>query len=246
VDSRSRAADSVEHVYNPPWELVIFDNDGVVVDSEPLASVATSQVLTALGHPMTPEECDQAFKGSSLPDTRRRVEQSSGRPLPAAFEDRYLARASELIGSQLRPVPGIGAVLDVLDEVGLPYCLASSSRRDLISLALRTTGLTERFGARWWGAEDVAECKPAPDLFLLAAQSMGAQPQDCVVVEDSPTGALAARVAGMAVLGFAATTPPECLALADHIFTDMAELPALLLGGRAAPGNISGAPGDQI
>jgi HAD superfamily hydrolase (TIGR01509 family) len=202
-----------------------------VVDSEPLASVATSQVLTALGHPMTPEECDDAFKGSSLPDTRRLVELSSGRPLPPDFEDLYMSRACQLIGSRLRPVPGIEAVLDALEAAGLPYCLASSSRRDLISLTLRTTGLSERFGARWWGAEDVADCKPAPDLFLLAAQRMGAQPKDCVVVEDSQTGTQAARAGGMAVLGFAASTSPECLALADHIFTDMAELPALLLGG---------------
>ena len=160
-------------MHDVPWELVIFDNDGVVVDSEPLASVATSQILTSLGHPMTPDECDQAFRGISLPNTRRWVEQGSGRPLPADFEDRYLARVAELIRSQLRPVPGIVAVLDILDAAALPYCVASSSRREVISLALRTTGLSERFAGRWWGADDVAEGKPAPDLFLLAAKSMG-------------------------------------------------------------------------
>jgi HAD superfamily hydrolase (TIGR01509 family) len=225
-------------VHDVPWELVIFDNDGVVVDSEPLASVATSQILTSLGHPMTPDECDQAFRGISLPNTRRWVEQGSGRPLPADFEDRYLARVAELIRSQLRPVPGIVAVLDILDAAALPYCVASSSRREVISLALRTTGLSERFAGRWWGADDVAEGKPAPDLFLLAAKSMGARPENCVVVEDSGAGAQAGRAAGMSVLGFAARTPPEHLSQADHIFTDMAQLPALLLGGESTPAQV--------
>jgi len=220
------------------WQLVIFDNDGVVVDSEPLASVATSQVLTALGHPMTPAECDSAFRGVSLPTTRRVIEQGSGRPLPADFEDLYVARVGDLIASELRPVPGIVAVLDLLDAAGQPYCMASSSRRHVISLALRTTGLAGRFGGRWWGAEDVAAAKPAPDLFLLAAGSMGAKPEDCVVVEDSAAGVQAARSANMTVLGFAARTPPGELKQADRIFTDMGQLPALLLGAESAPAQV--------
>jgi HAD superfamily hydrolase (TIGR01509 family) len=233
-------------VRTPPWQLVIFDNDGVVVDSEPLASVATSQVLTALGHPMTPAECDDAFRGISLPTTRRLVEEGSGRPLSPDFEDCYLARVAELIASDLRPVPGVVAVLDLLDAVGQPYCMASSSRRQVISLALRTTGLTEHFAGRWWGAEDVAAAKPAPDLFLLAATVMGARPEDCVVVEDSAAGAQAARAAGMTVLGFAARTPPRELHLADHIFTDMDQLPGLLLDAGSAPAQVAVDQGRQV
>jgi HAD superfamily hydrolase (TIGR01509 family) len=225
---------------------VIFDNDGVVVDSEPLASVATSQVLTALGHPMTPAECDSAFRGISLPTTRRLVEQSRGQPLPPDFEDRFLARVAELIASDLGPVPGVVAVLDLLDAAGQAYCMASSSRRQVISLALRTTGLAERFAGHWWGAEDVAAAKPAPDLFLLAARSMGARPGDCVVVEDSAAGVQAARSAGMTVLGFAARTPAEELHLADQIFTDMGQLPTLLLGGGSASAEIVVDQGAQI
>ena len=229
-----------------PWKLVIFDNDGVVVDSEPLASVATSQTLTALGHPMTPEECDEAFLGISLPTTRRLVEERSGRELAADFEDRYRARVAELIASQLRPVPGIATVLDVLDAAGLPYCMASSSGRRQISLSLRKTGLAERFAGRWWGADDVAAGKPAPDLFLLAAWSMGAEPADCVVVEDSAAGVQAGCAAGMSVLGFAARTPPGFLRRADHIFTDMAQLPALLLGAASRPLQVVGDQGGEV
>jgi HAD superfamily hydrolase (TIGR01509 family) len=210
------------------WGLVVFDNDGVIVDSEALAERAMSETLTALGYPITPEECGEAFRGMTLASTRRLVEQDSGRPLPPSFEEMMRANIFDLISRFLLPVPGIEKVLDCLDAAGTPFCLASSGRRDRIRFALETAGLFERFGDRWWGAEDVAQGKPAPDLFLLAAREMGFPPSSCVVVEDAAVGVQAARAAGMAVLGFAARTPAELLAGADHIFYDMAELPALL------------------
>jgi HAD superfamily hydrolase (TIGR01509 family) len=215
-----------------PWQLVIFDNDGVIVDSEPLASLAMAETLTALGLPTTPADCDRTLKGRTLASTRTIVEAGSGRALPADFESSYTTRLFALMTEQLRPVPGVEAVLDLLDATRVPYCLASSGLRERIAFALKTAGLAERFGDRWWGSEDVAHGKPAPDLFLLAARSMGFAPSACVVVEDAEVGVEAARAAGMAVLGFAARTPAESLALADHIFTDMADLPALLLEGR--------------
>ena len=222
------ATGSVEQVSNAHWGLVVFDNDGVVVDSEALAERAMSETLTALGYPMTPEECGEAFRGSTLARTRRLVEQWRKSPLPASFEEMMRANIFGLMSKYLQPVPGIEMVLDCLDATGTPFCLASSGRRDRIRFALETAGLLERFGHRWWGAEDVAEGKPAPDLFLLAAREMGFPPSSCVVVEDAEVGVQAARAAGMAVLGFAARTPAEMLAGADHIFYDMTELPALL------------------
>jgi HAD superfamily hydrolase (TIGR01509 family) len=212
------------------WDLVVFDNDGVVVDSEPLAEQAMSETLTVCGYPMSPQECGEAFRGSTWERTRRLVEAFSGRPLPPNFEDLAKSTLFDLMQSSLRPVPGIVGVLDCLDESGVPYCLASSGMRERIGFALATTGLSDRFEGRWWGAEDVAEGKPAPDLFLLAAREMGVAPERCVVVEDAEVGIRAARAAGMAVLGFAARTPMDKLARADHVFKDMAELPALLLG----------------
>ena len=215
-----------------PWKLVIFDNDGVVVDSEPLAEQAMSGALAAAGYPMTPEECGDAFRGATLVATRRIIEERSGRPLPPEFEDQYTTALYELIRTQLRPVAGIEMVLDRLDSAGVAYCLASSGRRDRVKYALETVGLLGRFGDHWWGAEDVTHGKPAPDLFLLAAEKMSTPPADCLVVEDAEFGVQAARAAGMAVFGFAAHTPAEKLAGADYVFKDMAELPGLILGGR--------------
>lgn len=214
----------------PPWKLVIFDNDGVIVDSEPLAEVAMSWALNEAGHPMTLEEIGEAFRGVTLTDTRRIIEETSGRSLPADFEDRYTATLLELIRAELRPVPGVEAVLDSLEAAGIPYCLASSGRRERVKFALQTVGLLSRFGTHWWGAEDVAHGKPAPDLFLLAAAEMGTAPADCVVIEDAEFGVQAAHAAGMSVVGFAARTPVYKLASADYVLKDMAELPPLLLG----------------
>lgn len=230
-------AANVDRVLVPahfPWQLVIFDNDGVVVDSEPLAALAQSRALTAMGYPITPEECDVAYKGISLSDTRRLVEKSMGRPLPADFEQVYTANLAELMATDLRPVAGVEKVLDYLEAEGAPYCLASSSRRKQVGFGLATVGLADRFAGRWWGAEDVAQAKPAPDLFLLAARSFGVPPAGCVVIEDSAPGVAAARAAGMAALGYTARATGGELDEADATFTDMAELPALLRAGPKA------------
>lgn len=208
---------------------MIFDNDGVVVDSEPLASLAMSETLARLGHHMTAEEVDDQLKGGTLSRSRRVLEARFG-PLPPDFEASYTAHLYELMSERLRPVPGVEAVLDALEAAGVPYCLASSGRRERVAFALRTVGLAERFKGRYWGAEDVQEGKPAPDLFLRAAQEMGVEPKHCAVIEDSELGIRAAKSAGMTVFGFAARTPAARLARADAVFKDMAELPALLLG----------------
>lgn len=221
---------------NRPWKLVIFDNDGVVVDSEPLASLAMSETLGRLGHPLSPEQCDEAFRGGTLARTRDLVERRWGGPIPDNFEQMYTDALFALMAERLRPVAGIENVLDQLQAAGVPYCLASSGRRDRIRFALETAGLATRFEHRWWGAEDVAEGKPAPDLFLLAAESMGVPPCDCVVVEDAEIGVQAARAAGMAVLGFAAGGRNGALSAADRVFDDMADLPGLLLSGPAMLG----------
>lgn len=210
------------------WELVIFDHDGVVVDSEPLASRAMSEVLADYGFTLSPHDVDMRYRGFGLSRTRAAFERETGRLLPATFERDYIDRANQIKAHELKPVPGIIDVLDRLDEAGLRYCMASSSRREVVETALATVGLEPRFRDKWWGAEDVEATKPAPDLFLLAAHSMGVPPAECVVVEDTPVGVAAGLAAGMAVLGFCASTPKDALADAGYIFESMHELPTLL------------------
>jgi len=213
-----------------------------------------SKTITSAGYPMSPEQCGEVFRGMTLAGTRQIVEQLSGRALPSDFEDSYTARLFAMFEEKLHPVPGIEAVLDRLDAAGTAYCLASSGRRERVRFALATVGLLDRFGDRWWGAEDVVAGKPAPDLFLLAAGQMGVVPERCVVVEDAEVGVQAARAAGMAVLGFAARTPADRLAGADYVFSKMAELPGLLLGttnwrGRgqgALPGEADGSTRSEL
>jgi HAD superfamily hydrolase (TIGR01509 family) len=212
------------------FDLVIFDNDGVLVDSEPHANQILSDLLGEYGLAMTPEGCAAEFMGSSLAGTRRRAETLLGRALPADFERRYHARLFEAFHARLVPVPGVA---EALDRIEIPVCVASSGTRERIRLALAVTGLAGRFDGRIFSAEDVARGKPAPDLFLRAAGSLGAAPSRCAVVEDSPLGIQAANAAGMTAFGFAWTTPAGRLGGATGgVFASMAELPDLL----ATPG----------
>jgi HAD superfamily hydrolase (TIGR01509 family) len=158
---------------------------------------------------------------------RQHAEAKLGSPLPADLEDRYHQRLFDGF-AQLQPVPGVREVLDHLDAAGITYCLASSGTHRRIHTALTAVGFWKRFEGRIFSSEDVRHGKPAPDLFLYAASSMGVKPAECVVVEDSPLGVAAATAAGMKVFGFAAMTAPGKLASADAIFDDMTALPALI------------------
>jgi HAD superfamily hydrolase (TIGR01509 family) len=204
---------------------VIFDNDGVVVDSELLANGVLSDLLTEHGHPTTVEESIRDYMGGTLDGVRSIIRSSSGTELPADFEDSYHERLFEAFATDLRPVPGIRAVLDGLE---VPFCLASSGTFDRIVRSLTVTGLLDFFGDRIFSAENVARGKPAPDLFLRAASVMGTPAARCVVIEDSPNGVVAARAAGMTVLGYAALTPAPRLGGADATFASMDELLPLL------------------
>lgn len=219
------------HSPPPAFDLVIFDNDGVLVDSEGHAQVVLSDLLTGFGLPTTPEECVAQFLGSSLASIRQRSETRLGRPLPADFEDAYQARLFALFRASLTTTPDL---LDALDRIALPVCVASSGTPERIRLALETTGLLPRFAGRIFSAVEVRRGKPAPDLFLHAARALGADPPRCAVVEDSPVGVAAANAAGMTAFGYARVTPAEQLRHArGGVFTSMKELPALLQGGEA-------------
>jgi HAD superfamily hydrolase (TIGR01509 family) len=208
-----------------PFDLVIFDNDGVVVDSELLANRVLADLLTEYGLPTSIEECIRDYMGGTLLRVRSTVEERSGRDLPVDFDASYHRRLFEAFSTDLRPVRGIQSVLDGLE---LPFCLASSGTVDRIVRSLTVTGLLEYFEDRMFSAEQVTNGKPAPDLFLHAAAQMGAPTSRCVVVEDSPNGVEAALAAGMTVFGYVALTPKERLGDADATFATMDDLLPLL------------------
>ncbi|WP_328990963.1 HAD family phosphatase [Kribbella sp. NBC_01245] len=208
-------------------ELVVFDNDGVLVDSERLANTILAELLTEAGLPYTLDEAVRDFMGGSMVSMRTKAEASLGSALPADLEDRYHQRLFDGF-AQLQAVPGVEAVLDALDAAGTTYCVASSGTHERIRTALTAVGFWSRFEGRVFSAEDVAHGKPAPDLFLHAAAAMDTKPDACVVIEDSPLGVAAANAAGMTVFGYAAMTPVDRLATADAIFHEMTALPALL------------------
>ncbi|MEO6627578.1 MAG: HAD family hydrolase [Aquihabitans sp.] len=209
------------------FDLVIFDCDGVLVDSERLAVRVEAKLITELGWPLTECEVLDRFVGRSDQYMRGEIEQTLGRPIPHWQED-YETRLHAAFRSELVPVPGIVGALDLID---LPTCVASSGSHDKISLTLGLTGLLTRFQHRIFSTTEVPRGKPAPDLFLYAATESGAAPSRCVVVEDSRSGVEAARAAGMHALGYAGgITPASWLEGPDTvIFHDMADLPRLVM-----------------
>ena len=210
-----------------PAELVIFDCDGVLIDSERLAIKIDVEVLHELGWPLSEAEVIKRFVGRSDRDTRAAIEAHLGRALPVDWGEQVLRRYRQVFQTELAPVRG---VLEVLDQISEPSCIASSGPHEHLRYTLGLTGLYDRFAGRIFSAEDVAAGKPAPDLFLYAAERMAAAPAGCVVVEDSRSGVQAARAAGMRVLAFAGgLTSAELLAGPDTIvFDDMLALPGLL------------------
>ncbi|MEQ8718068.1 MAG: HAD family phosphatase [Acidimicrobiales bacterium] len=189
-----------------PPELVIFDNDGVLVDSEPLSNSVMATVLTELGVPTTVEGSMSRFLGRSLPAVRHIVETEDGITLPIDFEGSYTDRLHDLFTTSLTVVPGMRDVVEAVAGAGIAYCVASSGGHDKIRLTHALVGLTDLFADLTFSADDVAHGKPEPDLFLHAAASMAVDPAACIVIEDSPAGVEAARRAGMDCIGFAART----------------------------------------
>jgi HAD superfamily hydrolase (TIGR01509 family) len=210
---------------------VVFDCDGVLVDSEPTANAILCEELNAIGFETTPERSEAEFMGRSWAHCEAVVTQRLGAPPPASFAEHYRARLFAAFSDGHVPaVPGIGDALDAIATHGLPSCVASSGDHERIRRGLRSAGLLDRFDdARIFSATDVAHGKPAPDLFLHAAERMGFAPSTTAVVEDSAPGVRAGRAAGMVVFGYAGRTPAGALEAAGaRVFASMTELPELL------------------
>ncbi|MGW1952148.1 HAD family hydrolase [Streptomyces sp. NPDC001920] len=211
------------------YDLVIFDNDGVLVDSEPISNRLLAAYLTEVGHPTSYEDSIRDYMGSAMHRVHDLVRERTGRALPGDFDDVFHARVFAAFERELKPVAGVVDVLEKLAGDGVPYCVASSGSHERIRVGHRTTGLSRFFDdGRIFSSQDVGRGKPAPDLFLYAAERMGVAPERCVVVEDSPLGVQAAMAAGMDVYGFAAMTPAAKLAGVTRLFASMGELAGLL------------------
>ncbi|MFJ8028746.1 HAD family hydrolase [Streptomyces sp. NPDC096311] len=212
------------------YDLVIFDNDGVLVDSEPISNTILAAYLTELGHPTSYEESIRDYMGSAMHRIHELVQERSGQRLPEDFDDVFHGRVFAAFERELQPVPGAVQLLEKLAADEVPYCVASSGSHERIRVGHRKTGLDRWFDeGRVFSSQDVGRGKPAPDLFLYAAERMGVAPERCVVVEDSPLGVRAANAAGMDVYGFTAMTPAAKLTGATQFFSELGELADLLV-----------------
>jgi HAD superfamily hydrolase (TIGR01509 family) len=209
-------------------KLVIFDCDGVVVDSEPLTLQLIRDDLAARGLPLDLSKVTDLFVGGTIAGAGAQA-RAMGADISADWADLIYDKVFAALARSVEPIPGIGAVLDRLDHQGIPYAIGSNGPHRKMEITLARCGMSARFAGRTYSREDVAAPKPAPDVYLLAASQAGVAPQDCVVIEDSATGAQAAVAAGMAVFGFARETPrTKFEGLTELLFDDMAQLPALL------------------
>ncbi|QDG75203.1 HAD family phosphatase [Labrenzia sp. PHM005] len=211
--------------------LVIFDCDGVLVDTERMVNASLAEIVSELGYPITGPECQRRFMGRTLENVKEMVEQLTGSKLSEDWPDQVRTRDLEVFKAGVPAIRGVSKVLDDLDARQVPYCVGSSGKYAKMRTTLGSSGLLPRLEGKLYSAEDCAQGKPAPDVFLLAAKSMGFAPESCVVIEDSLPGVQAAKAAGMAVFAF--VEDPSCdreaLARAGAtLFEDMSELPALL------------------
>jgi HAD superfamily hydrolase (TIGR01509 family) len=207
-------------------KLIIFDCDGVLVDSEPLSNRTIAGQMRELGISMTEEEAIQLFAGGSLKNVTDYVKEITGKEAPSDMEEVYRERSYELFRKELQPVPGIKDILQKLPNI---KCVASNGPIEKMNLNLKLADLIHFFDENLFSAYEVGHWKPDPRLFLHAAQTMGFEARDCIVIEDSDHGIYAAKAAGMQVYGFAGRTPREKLESAGaEVFEEMAQLSSIL------------------
>ncbi|MCK1357294.1 HAD family hydrolase [Bradyrhizobium sp. 199] len=221
-----------------PIDLIIFDCDGVLVDSEVISCRAHADVLSQHGYPITSEQVLERFLGRSMRQATREVEAELGRSLPDDFHSQVYAEIFQAFATSLEATPYIG---EALTQIAVPTCVASSGPPEKISASLNRVGLYDRFAPNIFSAVQVPNGKPAPDLFLFAAKRMQTEPARCLVIEDSVAGIAGARAAGMPVLGFhggshCGTGHADTLlrAGAGLTFDDMRQLPDLIRRADAA------------
>lgn len=219
------------------YDLVIFDCDGTLVDSETLNNQATLDVLAECGvDGYTIEHAFHHWMGTTYSSIALRVQMETGKTLPENFVTRCIARVSELQEQELKAVKGAADFIDVLNAKKIPSCVASNGERTNVINSIRLTGLAKYYDEdRIFTKIQVERPKPAPDIFLFAAEKMGVEPGRCVVIEDSEAGVAGAVAAGMAVVGFTGTSHDKAMqqgrlakAGADPVTDDFIHIPVLL------------------
>ena len=211
-----------------PPEMVLFDCDGVLVDSESLTADVLISNLGRHGLMITHNQLSDFFLGGTIMGVAAKAREL-GADLPANWIDDIYEEIFDVLGREVEPIPGVDAVLDSLDAAGIAYAVGSNGPRRKMEITLTRCGLADRLRGRVYSRQDVANPKPAPDVYLKAAKDAGIAPAQCVVIEDSPNGARAGIAAGMVTFGFAAETDPSRLQpICDLVFNDMADLPGLL------------------
>jgi len=209
-------------------ELIIFDSDGVLVDSETIAVTVLAKAASEEGAAISVEEAIRSFRGLKMTDCVRAIERRLGRDVRETFIDDVRRATAFAFDAELKPIDGIHAALA---EITDPICVASNGPMAKLTHTLGLAKLLGRFEGRIFSAYEVGSWKPDPGLFLHAAQTMGVHPSRCIVVEDSVSGVQAAKAAGMRVLGFTGGDPETGLqlgAICGNLFHRMSDLPALL------------------
>ncbi len=214
------------------YTLTIFDCDGVLVDSEDAANRVMVEMLAGIGFEIGLADCMARFVGKSMATVQAEVAEETGLAFPPGWTEEIRARTIETLQRErVAAIPGIREVVAAHRAARRPYCVASSGRVEKMHATLGSAGLMPLFSEVLFSATTVGRGKPAPDLFLHAAEAMGYAPAACVVVEDSLPGVQAAVAAGMRVCAYAAAPYVDAAALAElgaEVFTDMGELPGLL------------------
>ena len=211
------------------FDLIIFDCDGVLVDSEPIANRILAESLQETGFPVSYATCVRDYVGLSLGSCFALIEEQFGKPVPDGFENKLQRRTFAAFENELRAIEGIDAAVDAIRGAGARVCVASSGDHEKMQVTLGITGLWELFAPDIFSATEVARGKPHPDLFLHAAERMGVMPQACAVIEDSPYGIRAAKAAGMTAFGYVGGELAKALSAEGAVeFDHMERLPQLL------------------
>ena len=218
-----------ERAMNPPG-LVIFDCDGVLVDTEGPTNEILAKDLSERGLPISADECMALFVGGTIYGVGVRAREL-GAAIPDDWVDVIYAKIYARLREGIAPIPGVEDVLERLDTAGVPYCVGSNGAPEKMEITLGQTGLFERMRGKLFSPHVIGmeHAKPNPGLYLHAARSMGFDPHDCMVIEDSVSGATGARAAGIRCFGYGPQADVEGLrAVGAQVFFDMAELPGLL------------------